>query len=166
MAKLKKGFSLIEMVIYITILVFMLVIVLQVVLSITRSQRVVRSVRDIEVSAYSLLERIEREVRGADSVRTASSTLDVSSGHLTLDTTDTEGDARVVEIYLSNGVVRLREDGVESGALTQESVRVTGLTFRRFSTSTVEGIRTEVALETGTSTYYRAENFYSSALIR
>lgn len=164
--KNKRGFSLIEMVVYVSILVFMLVIVLEVVVSITRSQRVIRSVRDIENSALGSLERIERETRGAESISTASSTFGVSPGVLMLISTDEDENPRTVEFYLSSGRLRVRENGVDAGALTEGNVRVTSLVFRRFATSTVEGIRTEVIIESGTSTHYRVENFYSSALVR
>ena len=162
----RRGFSLIEMVVYISILTFMLVIVLEVVFSVTRSQRVIRSVRDIENSALVSLERIERETRGAESISTASSTLGTSPGVLVLNSLDEEGGSRTVEFSLLNGQLRLKEDGVDTGALTASGTVVTNLVFRRFASSTVEGIKTELTIESGTSTHYRTESFYSSARLR
>ncbi len=164
--KKEKGFSLIEMIVYISILAFMLIIVTEVIYSINSSQRVMRAVRDIESSALISLDRIGREVRGATSINVASSTLGTNPGVLVLNSTDGSGAARVVRFYLSSGRVRMSENGVDAGALTESSATTTSLIFRRFATSTAEGIRIGVALESGTSTYYRTENFYSSLLIR
>ena len=58
------------------------------------------------------------------------------------------------------------ENGGEVGALTQTDARVSSLVFRRFSQSGSEGIRTEITIESGTSTHYRSNNFYSSAVSR
>ncbi len=153
----KEGFSLIEMIVYISILALMLIIVIEVVFSITRSQRVIKSVRNIENSALETLERIEREVRRAESINATSSIFGVHPGKLVLGN---------VEFYLSDGRLYLKENGVDTGALTAEDVTVTNLIFRRFATSTIEGIRAEITIESGTSTHYRIETFYSSAVVR
>lgn len=162
----KTGFSLIEMLVYIVILVFMLVIVLEVVVSVVRSDRVIETVRVIENSAIASIERVGREVRQADSINTAASSLGVHPGVLVLSGKDGAGNPRTVEFYLSGGQVMLKENGVNIGALSESSAEVTSLIFRRFAASTIEGIRTEMTIESGTSTHYRVKTFYSSATIR
>lgn len=161
-----KGFSLIEMLVYITVLTFMLAIIIEVVVSITRAERVIKTVRNIENGAIVSLERVSREIRAAESVNAASSTLDAHPGALVLSSTDEEGDPRIVRFYLSNGRIYLQEDGVDVGALNSSDTMITSLIFRRFATSSFEGIRIEATIESGTSTHYRIKTFYSSALIR
>lgn len=163
--KRKKGFSLIEMVVYIAILVFMLVIVIEVVFSIARSSRTVRAVRNVETSAISALERMGRELRKADSINTASSTLSTSPGVLSL-SGEESGVAYSAQFYLSGGRVMLRENGIETGALTHASSTVTSLVFSRFYATSTEGIRIQISIESGTTTAYRVETFYSSVLLR
>ena len=155
-----------EVMVYIAILVIMLVIIVQVVISVTRSERDARAARSIETSAVAVLERVTREIRQADSVNLVTSTLGSHPGRLVLTGTDASGNPRTVEFYFSNDRVVLRENGVDSGALTDNTSKVTSLVFNRFATSTVQGIRTALTLESGTSTYYRTETFYSSSLIR
>ena len=87
-----RGFSLVEVMVYIFILVFMLVVVIEVVVSITRASRVISSARAIENSAVLSIERLTREMRLADSVVVASSTLAVHPGRLALIGEDDEGD--------------------------------------------------------------------------
>lgn len=157
----QEGFSLIEMLVYIAILALMLMVIIQVVVSMVRSEHVIESMRAIENSASLSLERITRETRAADSINTAASTFNTHPGRLTLTSAD-----RTVEFSLVGGRIRLTEDGVVSGYLTGGSTTVSSLIFRRFATSTVEGVRIEMTVESGTSTYYRTQSFYSSALIR
>jgi len=153
--KNKKGFSLIEILVYISILVFMLAIILEVVISITRSDRIIRTMRNIENSTILSMERITREVRQADSITV------IEPDVLVLEKED-----GTVEFYLSNSRLFIKENGVEIGALTASSTRVADITFTRFASSTSEGVRVKLTLESGTTTNYRTENFYTSVIKR
>jgi type II secretory pathway pseudopilin PulG len=156
-----RGFSLLEMVVYIAILIFMLGIITEVVLSVTRSERVIQAVRRIENSAVIAVERIGREVRAAESVNVEASTLGVHPGRLVLTYATS-----TTEFYLTNGRLMLRENGVDQDFLTEEQAQVTDLKFHRFYATSTEGIRVEMTIESGTSTHYRVEKFYSSSSIR
>lgn len=156
----------IEMLIYITVLVGMLIIITRVVVTIAQYDRIIKSLRNIENSAILSIERVGREMREAESINVSQSTLEVHPGKLVLATTDTSGNPRTVEFYLSNGRLMLKENGADVGALTGSSTQVTNLVFRRFSGTNSEGIRTEMTLESGTSTHYRSKKFYSTSVIR
>jgi prepilin-type N-terminal cleavage/methylation domain-containing protein len=161
----RKGFSLLEMIIYISILSFMLAIIVEVVLSVTRSERIIKSARTVENSAVATLERIGREVRGAEGVDVAQSVFNSHPGVLVVEAEDESG-THEKEFYLSEGKVMMMVDGVESGALTEEDSRVTELKFYRLQDGLGEAIRTELTLESGTSTYYRTVKFYSANSLR
>ena len=162
----QRGFSLVEMLVYIGILVFMLAIVIEVVLSIGGSDKIIRAHRNIDTSATLALDRIGREARGADSIVVASSVLGSNPGRLVLMTQNGSGTPRTVEFYVSGGQLILRENGVDTGALTASDATVSNLVFRRFASSTVEGIRTEMSLTSGTTSNFMSETFYSSVLLR
>lgn len=162
----KKGFSIVEMLVYISILVLMLGVIFNIVLSVIHSGKVIRSLKNVENSAITSLERLVRETRQAENIDIDSSTLGAHPGVLVLEGEDEIGNPRVVEFYLSTSTLMFKENGVDIGALTQEDTRVTNLVFRRFSSISAEGIRVEMSLESGTSTYLRSNNFYFSATIR
>lgn len=162
----RQGFSLLEILIYIAILSLMLVVIMNIIVSMVSSGRVLKALKNVENSASISLERIIRETRQADSVNIASSVLNIDPGRLVLEGTDALGNPRVVEFYLSSGMLILSENGVELGALTQAEARVSSLVFRRFSGVNSDGIRTEISIESGTSTHYRSNNFYTSATLR
>ena len=144
----------------------MLTIIFEAAFSIARSERVVKSVRRVEASAMFSLERLTREVRNAESIDMASSTLGVHPGRLVLVSIGEAGVPVRREFALSAGRLHLLEDGLDLGALTEEDVTVTSLKFHRFASTTVQGIRVEMSLESGTSTHYRSEQFYGAALLR
>src|SRR3989344_6824687 len=142
-----EGFSILEMLIYISILVLLLVVIMNIVISVIRSGRIINALRNVENSALISLERITRETRQAESVDTSASVLDSNPGELVLVGTDALGSPRTVRFFLSSGVLMFSENGVEVGALTQTDARVSSLVFRRFSQSGSEGIRTEITIE-------------------
>ena len=160
-----KGFSLLEMLIYLAILLILLVVIINVVTSVVASEKVVSSVRHIQNAATLSLERIGREVRQAENID-SSSVIGSHPGRLVLVGHDEDGLARTVEFYWSGGQVYLRENGLEIGPLTQSNANVTTLVFRRFSGTNSSGIRTEMTIESGTSTNYRVEKFYSTTIFR
>ena len=162
----RRGFSLVEMIIYISILVFLLGIIMSITVSIITSQRKVNASRSIENSAMLALERVSRELRAAVSIDIVSSVFDTDPGILVLDSTDEDGNPRTIKFSLSSGAIYLEEDGVIIGPVTQADARVNDLIFRRFTSGVLEGARVELTLESGTSTSYRVNNFYSSSIIR
>ena len=163
--KFIKGFSLMEVLVYIAILAIMLVVITNATISIVSSARVVKVSKSIGTSAIISLERITREVRGASSVSTSSSVLDSNPGKLVLSSFDSSGNPRTIEFSLSTSTIRMKENNIDVGALSQGDARITYLVFHNF-TGTSSGIRIDTTIESGTSTYYRSAYFNTSAVLR
>lgn len=161
-----KGFSLIEMLIYISILVLMLAVIMNIVISVVRSGRIIGALRSIEDSAITSAERLTRELRQAESINTGLSILDSNPGRLVLEGKDDLGAPRTVEFYLSGGRLFYKENGIDIGALSQSDAQISNLVFRRFSGPNSEGIKIEVTIESGVGAYHRLGNYYFSALLR
>lgn len=161
-----EGFSLVEMLIYIAILVLMLSVIMNVIVSTVQSGRIIKALRNVENSAIISLERLVRETRQAESVNLATSVFGSSPGRLVLEGVDAGGGPRTVEFYLSSDRLLFKENGIDLGALTQADARVSNLVFKRFTGPNSEGIRTEITIESGTSTNFRSNNFYFSTVLR
>ncbi len=162
----KKGFSIAEILIYITILVFMLTVVINILFTILKSQRSFNASKSVESSALVSMERITREIREAQSINTSSSTLAVHPGLLTLESTDTNGNPRTVKFSLVNNKLNLEENGIGQGALTRLDSKVTRLVFTSIVSTSSRAVRTEITIESGTSTNYRSGKFYSTTILR
>jgi competence protein ComGC len=168
MTKLRhtQGFSLVEMIIYVTILSFMLVVIVSILVTITKAGRGIKAAREIQDSGSLSLERIVRETRQATSVNTASSTLDTSPGVLMLTSTDSSGNAETVQFYLQSNALHLKINGVDKGALTRSDTSVTNLIFTKITTVHSQAVRTQMTIESGTSTSYRSSKFYTTTVLR
>ncbi|MEK7461807.1 MAG: prepilin-type N-terminal cleavage/methylation domain-containing protein [Patescibacteria group bacterium] len=164
--KFQRGFSLVEMISYIAILVLMLGIITNTIIAVVHSGRAIKSLKNVETSAIISMERLTRELRQAESVNVSSSVLDSNPGRLILEGKDDAGAPRTVEFYLLDNQLFYKENGIDIGTLSQSDTRVTNLVFRLFPGLDSMGVRTEMTIESGTSTHYRSENYYLSALIR
>lgn len=155
-----------EMLIYIAILVLIMVVVLNILFNLISSQKKFKSARSVENSAAYTLERINREIRNAQSVDTLSSIFGTNPGTLKLIGTDSNGNPRTVEFFVSSSTVHIKENGIDLGRLSQADGRVTNLTFTHITNTHSDSVRTVIAIESGTTTNYRAENFYATTILR
>lgn len=157
----QNGYSLIEMLIYVSILSLFLVSVVDMTMSIARSYRSIRSLRAIESAATGSFERITRDVRAAQSVSIASSSFSVHPGVLVLIQGST-----TTEFSLQNKILKVRENGGTALPLTSAEVGVSRLVFYATSSAFSTIVRIEMDIESGTSTAYRQKSFFDSVVTR
>ncbi len=161
-----KGFSLVETVVYLGLLIVLLVAIIDSTVLLAKNYRNVKAVRSIENSAISSMDRMVREIRNAKSIDGAQTTYNSSPGSLKLNTTDTSGTAQTLRFYLSGGKVIMERNGISIGQLTTSNAVVSSLIFRAISTSTSDAIKIEISIESGTTTSYVTKNFYETAILR
>lgn len=164
--KRMRGYSLVELIIYMALMTVLLAGVVQSTLLLTQGYRNVKAVRNIENSAIYSMDRMVREIRNAKSVDGSQTTYNSAAGSLKLNTTDDVGTAQTVRFYLSGGKLMLQRNGADIGPLSVSSANVSSLIFRLISTSTSQAIKIELTVESGTSTAYFTKNFYETATIR
>lgn len=164
--RLQAGFTLIEMLIYAGILVIIMAVVVSTLLALSRSYRTLSVAQQVESAAEVSLDRMLRETRSATSIDTAQSAFGTSTGKLTLNTTDSNGNATTIQFFLSGQTLRIKEAGVDVGPLTPTSTRVTNLTFRHITTAISHAVKVDMTIESGQDTSYRSKNFYGTAVLR
>lgn len=163
---LVHGFTLIEAVIYVALLVILLVVITSTIIGMASSYHSLVVVQNISDSSASVLERMTREIRNAESVDVSGSTFGNSSGVLVLNSTDDSGGNITREFFVLNGRIHIKEDGVDMGPLTMDRVEVTNLEFEHLTSAISEAVKVEITLEAGVGENERTENFYSTAVLR
>jgi|SRR3989344_2927209 len=161
-----RGFTLIETIVYLVILSALLFTIVNLLFGIIGNDKYLKSSKNLENAAIYGFERMIQEIRRAKDVDEAGSSLLTSNGILKLNSTEDDGSDRVAEFFLSDGVLRIRENGVDSGPLTPERVRVTNIHFRLINTDHSEAIRIEMTAESGSENSYKEANFSSTAILR
>lgn len=161
-----KGSTLIETLIYILIFGLLSLAVLNALLSLMHSYNLINSSASLESVGETALEKMSREIRVANSLDSAGSTLGSSPGVLVLNTKDQTGADLSLKFSLSQGVIHIFENGTDQGPISTAKASVTGLIFSQITTPNSTGIRIELTAESGTSTTYKTEKFYTTAVIR
>lgn len=165
--KNKKGFSLLEMLVYVSILSTTLVLVTNIVLAMLNSYGDLEISKHINVSVSSALERMSREIRWAYDTDDTQSIYNTSPGKIFLKIKDPSGTNRTVEFYVEDDILKIKEDGVAKGGLIQSNTKVTSLVFRSLNLGRSKMIKVEMTLSsTSKKGKIRSENFYDSIVLR
>lgn len=159
----QKGFSLIEVVVYTAVFSVVLVMIVGTALGLARAYRNFSNLSHIERDGVSVLERLMRAARGAESINVSASTLGVNPSVLVLTQTGNAGTAR---FSVSGGALQFVEDGAELGALTGNKVSVSSFVARRSTTGRSEGVKIELALQSGEGAASTTKKFYATTLLR
>jgi len=154
------------MIIYAVILSILTIVTINSTSSIVRSFAEFRTARDLNSSATSLLERMTREIRAANGIDLAQSTLGANPGRLILLTKDVSGADTTVEFYVENNKLKIREGGVAMGALVSSSTAVTSFIVRSLSNPNSSAIKTELGLTAARGGVSKSGSFYSTILLR
>lgn len=162
----KKGFSLVETVVYVSLMGLLVAIITYVISVIFQANAIVKSTRSIENSSIAALDRMVREIRAASSID-ASSVLGAGTNYGELKLTIPNGaSTRSVRFYLSNERVYVDDNNVQTGPLTLAGVRATSLQFFVMSTSTSKAVKIELVLVGPPSNPGLSDKFYGTAVLR
>jgi hypothetical protein len=160
--KTTSGYTLIELIVYVALFVALSLLLVQSLITAVRVYAASEGTRAIAANADLALDRITREVRGADAVD-GSSVLGTSPSVVALSGEDVGGASHTVRFFVQGGVLEMSENGATS-ALTTDDVRVTNFTAYRL-TNTSDGFRVMLTLES-TGGIAQSATFYTSTLTR
>lgn len=163
--KTKGGYSLIEIIMYLAILAGITIVIVNILTQISSSRTRLTAAQRVATSAGLSLDRMAREIHTATGVSTTTSVLGTSPGRLVLNGLES-GSPYTIEFSLSGNTLNIIRNGVTTGPLTEAGTSVTELIFRHSASSTDQAISIEMTIQSGTSTSYRSEKFYTTAVLR
>lgn len=141
---MKKGFTLMEVLVYLTTLSIIITAVFSFVLWAVRSNTKARAMREVTDNARRTMEILTHEIKEAKSVYVPTTT----SSQLSLETTKylPAGEKTTyIDFYLCGNQLCLKKESQNPIALTSERVRVSNLVFERIVTGETPSV--EVNLE-------------------
>lgn len=163
---MKRGFSLIEVIVYVSIISIIAGVFGGMVIAISRSYSKLAVMREMDIAGITAMERMTRSIRSSTSIDIAGSTLDVNPGVLSLDYLDVnEVNTRTI-FQVTNQNIQIRINDVDQGVLLPEGVTVSSLIFRRIDTGRSEAVRVEMRLVTRIGNTTADENYYSTIILR
>lgn len=157
----QAGFTLIEVIVYIAILVLVSAAAVTALVSfsdVLDNQRVQQRVTS---SAQGALERMVHDIRNSTAVNVGGSTLADPDGVLQL--THSGGD---ITFARSGGVITVTRGSEPAVPLTSSDVSVDALAFYHYADGPTELVRVSLTVSATSSTQTRTETFYGGAVIR
>lgn len=160
-----RGFTLIEIVIYVAILSLLAVVAANAILHINSALAEMRITRNLSSTEALAMERMIRLIRDAQIVNVAASVFDVSPGVLSL--TGSEAVPLTHVLSVSGGALMLQSGAAGPIALTPPGITVSSLVFRRIQSGAVsEAVRVELILEAASPRFTSRHTVYGTAILR
>lgn len=164
--KHKKGFSLVEMIVYVSLLALFLVLVVELIVVMSTSYRKLTLARTIAQAGVVSMERITREIRTATDVDLLQSTLDASPGRIRLYTTNESGFTQIISFALEDGRVNVYENDLFAGSLTSSKASTTALLFGLYDNGRSKAVSIDMTLEASKGEELRTESFRTTVELR
>ena len=162
-----RGFTIIEVLTYLMLFSLISLFIMQMLIQTMKSFNAFRASRENNDAAIYVMERLTRDVRRSTSINWAQSVLGTSPGRLSLNTVNASGTAMTIEYVVATSTLRVRENGVDQGALTLSRTKVTELTFNTAtSTASTTALRIKLRLETRRSAITTSNYFSNTILLR
>ena len=155
----KRGYSLLEVVIYIAILAVVSVVVIESVLSVYKAFGRLRVDRRINLNGDTAIETMVREIRSATTTDLSVSVFGFSPGILKVG-------GRTFSLAGADGLLQAQDSSGPAQDITSD-VDVTSLFFyRETNVAPSEIIKIELTLSAGDGSFNKTKNFYGSAVLR
>ncbi len=162
----ERGLSIIETVVYVALFSILSVVLVSSLMRITRAFNEFRIDRDINDSSIASMERITREIKNARSINLSGSSFATSSSKILLNTTDAVGTAMTVEFSVASGTLRVKENGVDKGALNSAKTTVDAFVLYLVNNSNSATVKIELFLSGQRGGAVKDAVFYNSAVMR
>ena len=162
-----KGFTLLELILYVSIAGVILLVVSIFLSTILQSRIKNQTVSEVEQQGAQVMQLITQTIRNAEDISAPSQ--GISGASLTLDVVDLSDDPTIFD--LSSGVIRITE-GVDSPInIINSRINVSGLSFHNLSkTDTAGTVKIVFTLShknpEGRNEYNFSKTFYGSASLR
>ena len=165
-----KGFTLIEVLVYIALLVSVLFVISSFLIWITRANSKIKAMAEAADNTRRSMEIISYEIREAKGVYTPTSIFNSHPGQLSLATqkyVPTDEKNTYIDFYVSAGKICLKKEAQSPMCLTSERVEVKNLIFRQVLSNQILSIEVELIVDyknpSGISDYGASVNLRSVA---
>jgi len=163
---LRRGFSIIETMVYVALFSALSIVVVESIMNMTSAFGTLRMYRDINDTAIHAMERVTREIKWAGTVDVGQSVFASSSSGIFLNSTDSAGNPKTVEIVAENGDLRILENGVDTGSLVSGNTEVNAFVLYYITAGSTSIIKIELTLSNVLGREEVEKIFYNSAILR
>ena len=159
-----KGYSLIELVIYISLFAVISVVVIQALLYSMKTYSSARAYRTIQRNSETFLNRLTNEVRQASSISATGNTFGSSPGVLSLRGLDNVGSPYTATVSVSGSIPQIAI-GSNTTNLSSSEVAISELIFWKITTANSNAVKIKSTFTT-TRAPFITKSFYTTVVLR
>jgi type II secretory pathway pseudopilin PulG len=141
-----RGFTLVEAIVYLAILIIIVGAVVNLLLFVFRSNVAVQATREVEANVQIVMDQFAKEIRAAGSIYTPTT----SASQLSLETTNSlpAGETSTyIDFFLCGTRVCVKRESQLPQALTSEEVEITSLQFTEVRTGAISSFHIALDIE-------------------
>ncbi len=172
----KKGFTLVEMIIYIALVGIISVILFGILLFIIRVNNKIIALSRVNSNAYSTMERMTYEIINSQYIYIPTSNFvnynpDLSAGNQLSLATEIDSlaneEINYIDFYLENDALFIKEEGSVPIALNSSDVQITKLEFSYFKNDQRESVQVNMTIKANNSSLSDSEvNLINTVTLR
>ncbi len=146
----KKGFTLIELIIYIAVFVIVITLITGFVFNLIRVQARIKANKEVTENNQRAIETISRHLKHAQGIYLPTSSFDSHPGQISIETSENKPsgeDLTYSDFYLDeNNRLCLKQEGADGIPLTSEKIKINNLVFNRLiDSANNQSIRIELS---------------------
>jgi len=161
-----KGVSLIEMLIYVSFFGVLSILIINTLFVVTKVSAKARINYSLADGGAGAIESITRLIRNADTLDQFLSVFGSDSGVLSISYQNDSGSTILDKIYLSGTTVKLDENGVYVGDLTNTKIQVSKLLFQNINTTNSKAIKIEMVVKDSRDGDIKTADFYNTVILK
>jgi len=160
----KSGYSLVEIIVYVSILAMLSVVVVNSFIVVLNSFKTTKINRSVLESGFSTMERLSREIKQANTIVDVNSVFGSNPGILEIKNTNFNNVVTTYTFKLNNEVLELYENGSLIGPLNNTNTKVTFLVFKKIDTLKGKAVKIEMTIKD--TKEIKTESFYNTIILR
>lgn len=142
-----RGFTLIEMLIYIAIIGGIVASFVSFTFSVSNSRNKAYVIQEVQANTREAMEIITQKIRSASGVNAGSSIFDVDPGYLSLTMTSSSLNPTTIGLNHDNGVVEIKEGVNASTTIMADETKTTSLIFTNLTDGSRENIEISITAQ-------------------
>lgn len=162
----RKGFSLLEIIVYLGILTFMTVLIINSIFSLFKNFNIIKANQSMEANAISILDKMTRDIRDSKNILTNQSSFGVYNGMLSLQiaSSTNENSSTTIKYYMENEAIKYMQNGILLGNLSNKEIKVDNFKLYYFTINGYDAIKIELNLKTNPhlASTTISKNFYTT----
>ena len=156
-----KGFTLVEVLIYIACLVLIMSAIVEISISVNKVYSHIHSINILEDSAINVLHQLSKDTHNANQIQSIST----SPAHFIFTSEDGKGNTVTQEYYVENGIIYVKKNNTQITTLTDSSIAVSSFEAYPVSAGSSTAITSKISFRVFDNDATTTEDFWITGIL-